>query len=86
MRKDCAQEAIETEGWCTMEGKGRGGAKRVHADPAYKNLRKRLKIDEYEFSIKAICEGALSSLVKLSIPKCTFPSGLSIELLLRPVR
>ena len=48
MRKDCAQEAIETEGWCTMEGKGRGGAKRVHADPAYKNLRKRLKIDEYE--------------------------------------
>ena len=47
MRKDCAQEAIETEGWCTMEGKGRGGAQRVHADPAYKNLRKRLKIDEY---------------------------------------
>ena len=48
MRKDCAQEAIETEGWCTMESKGRGGTKRVHADPAYKNLRKRLKIDEYE--------------------------------------
>ena len=43
MRKDCVQEAIETEGSCTLEGKGRGGAKRVHADPAYKKLRKRLK-------------------------------------------
>lgn len=45
MRKDCAQEAIETEGWCPTEGKGRGGSRRVHEDPAYAQLRKRLKID-----------------------------------------
>ena len=25
MRKDCAQEVIDTDGWCSMEGKGRGG-------------------------------------------------------------
>jgi hypothetical protein len=44
-RKDCAQEAIETEGWCPMEGKGRGASIRVHNDQAYAGLRKRLKID-----------------------------------------
>ena len=43
MRKDCAQEAIETEGWCPTEGKGRGGSKRVHTDQAYATLLKRLK-------------------------------------------
>ena len=46
MRKDVAQEAIETEGWCPQEGKGRGGAKRVHTDASYAELRKKLKIDE----------------------------------------
>jgi len=30
MRKKCAAEAIEDGGWCNCEGKGRGGAKRVH--------------------------------------------------------
>ena len=43
MRKDCAQEAIDTDGWCPTEGKGLGGAARVHKDPAYSDLRKRLK-------------------------------------------
>jgi len=32
MRKDCAAEAIEDGGWCNCEGKGRGGAKRVHVE------------------------------------------------------
>ena len=32
MRKDCAAEALETEGWCPNEGKGRGGAKGAHTD------------------------------------------------------
>lgn len=41
MRKDCAQEAIETDGWCPQEGKGRGGARRVHVGAAYDQLRKR---------------------------------------------
>ena len=44
MRKDCAQEAITTDGWCNQEGKGLGGAKRVHVDASYAALRKRLKI------------------------------------------
>ena len=44
-RKDCAQEAIETDGWCPMEGNGRGGSIRVHNDQAYAKLRERLKID-----------------------------------------
>jgi hypothetical protein len=30
MRKNCATEALETEGRCPNEGKGRGGAKRVY--------------------------------------------------------
>jgi len=38
MRKDCGQEAIETNGWCPSEGKGRGGSGRVHTDPAYADL------------------------------------------------
>ena len=38
MRKDCGQEAIETNGWCPSEGKGRGGSGRVHIDPAYADL------------------------------------------------
>ena len=46
MRKDVAQEAIVTEGWCPQEGKGRGGAKRVHTGASYAELRKKLKIDE----------------------------------------
>ena len=45
--KDCAQEVIDTNGHCDMEGKGHGGAKRVHTDPSYAALRKRLKIDEF---------------------------------------
>jgi hypothetical protein len=39
MRRDCAAEALETEGWCSSEGKGRGGAKRVHTDASYAVLR-----------------------------------------------
>ena len=46
IRKGCAQEAIETNGWCPSEGKGRGGSGRVHTDPAYADLLKRLKIDD----------------------------------------
>ena len=38
-RRDVAQEALETEGWCPMEGKGKGGSKRVHVDSAYAALR-----------------------------------------------
>ena len=43
--KDCAQESIETDGWCPMEGNGRGSSIRVHNDQAYAKLRERLKID-----------------------------------------
>ena len=38
-RRDVAQEALDTEGWCPMEGKGKGGSKRVHEDNAYAALR-----------------------------------------------
>ena len=44
MRKDAAQEAFETEGWCPDEGKGRGGSKRVHTTEQYEDLRSRLGI------------------------------------------
>ena len=44
MRKDVAAEALETDGWCNQEGRGRGGAKRVHVDALYKSLRDRLGI------------------------------------------
>ena len=44
MRKDAAAEALETEGWCPSEGKGRGGSKRVHTTEQYKDLRSRLGI------------------------------------------
>ena len=46
MRKDCALEATETNGWCPSVGEGRGGSGRAHTDPAYADLRKRLKIDD----------------------------------------
>ena len=46
MRKDCATEALETEGWCQNEGKGRGGAKRVHTDAPYAELRALLGIQD----------------------------------------
>ena len=46
MRKDCAQEALEADGWCPNEGKGRGGSKRVHTDASYAWLRKKLKISD----------------------------------------
>ena len=46
MRRDCAQEAIATDGWCNQEGKGLGGSKRVHVDASYAALRKRLKVGE----------------------------------------
>ena len=39
MRRDVAHETLETNGWCPNEGKGRGGAKRVHEDSAYAELR-----------------------------------------------
>ena len=44
MRKDCAAEAIEDGGWCNCEGKGHGGAKRVHVDAFYAQLRARLGV------------------------------------------
>ena len=44
MRRDVAQEAIETEGRCPMEGDGKGGSKRVHVDAAYAELRDYLDI------------------------------------------
>ena len=40
------QETFDTDGWRPMEGKGLGGAARVHNDPAYSDLRKRLEIEE----------------------------------------
>ncbi len=45
MRRDCAHEAIATDGWCN-QGKGLGGSKRVHMDASYAALRKRLKVGE----------------------------------------
>jgi hypothetical protein len=48
MRKgDSAADALETEGRCTNESKGRGGAKRVHTDAPYAELRALLKIQDY---------------------------------------
>ena len=44
MRRDCANEALDNDGWCETEGKGRGDAKRVHEDAAYAPLRARLRI------------------------------------------
>ena len=44
MRRDCAQEAIETEGCCPNEGKGKGGSRCVHEDAAYAALRAQLGI------------------------------------------
>jgi len=46
MRKDCAAEALETKGWCPNEDKGRGGAKRVHTDASYAELRALLGIQD----------------------------------------
>jgi hypothetical protein len=46
MRRDCAAEALETKGWCPNEGKGRGGAKRVHSDAPYAELRAYLGIQD----------------------------------------
>ena len=37
--KDVAQEALDTEGWCPMEGKGKGGSKHAHVNSAYAALR-----------------------------------------------
>ena len=42
LRQDCAAEEIEDGGWCNSEGKGRGGARRVHEDASYAQLRARL--------------------------------------------
>ena len=44
-RRDVAQEAIETEGWCPHEGKEGKGHKRVYEGTDYAELRKKLKID-----------------------------------------
>jgi hypothetical protein len=46
MRKDCVQEAFETDRWCPNEGKGRGGSKRVHTDASYAWLCRKLKISD----------------------------------------
>ena len=46
MRKDCAAVALETEWWCPNEGKVRGGAKHVHADAPYAELRALLGIQD----------------------------------------
>ena len=44
MRRDVATEALANAGWCDSEGKGGGGAKRVHEDASYTALRARLGI------------------------------------------
>ena len=41
------EEAIETSGWCPQEGKGKGGAKRVHVDATYEPLRKLLGEEQF---------------------------------------
>ena len=41
MRRDVATEALANAGWCDSEGKGGGGAKRVHEDAPYAALRAR---------------------------------------------
>jgi hypothetical protein len=44
MHRDCAQEAIEIESLCQIEGKARGRSRRVHKDANYAELREALKI------------------------------------------
>ena len=44
--KTWTTDALETEGWCPNEGKGRGGAKRVHTDVSYAELRELLGIQD----------------------------------------
>ena len=39
MAQEFFQEALDTEGRCPMEGKGKGGSKRVHVDSAFAALR-----------------------------------------------
>jgi hypothetical protein len=39
MARDVAQEALDTEGWCPMEGKVKRGSKRAHQESAYAALR-----------------------------------------------
>lgn len=46
MRKDCAQEAIDTAGFCPNEGKGGEGASRVHKDAAYAELLAHFEIQD----------------------------------------
>ena len=46
MRRDCAQEALNTEGWCPQEGKGLKASLRVRTSDAYAPLRLRLGISE----------------------------------------
>ena len=46
MRNDCAQESIETDVWCPQEGKGKGGAHRVHVDASYAQHHARLVISD----------------------------------------
>ena len=45
MRRDVAASALENEADCTDEGKGRGGAHRVHSSPSYATLRAALGIE-----------------------------------------
>ena len=46
MRRDIANEALANDGWCETEGKGGGGAKRVHTEPCYAALRRKFNIEE----------------------------------------
>ena len=46
MRRDVANEALENTGWCETEGKGGGGAKRVHTKPGYAGLCRKFNIEE----------------------------------------
>ena len=46
VRRGCARESIETDGWCPQEGKGKEGAHRVHVDASYAQLRARLRIPD----------------------------------------
>jgi hypothetical protein len=50
MRRDCAQEALTTEGWCPQEGKGLNGTVRVRTSDAYAPLRDRLGISESDYA------------------------------------
>ena len=39
IRRDIAQETLDTDGQCSNEGRGLGGARRVYESEAYATLR-----------------------------------------------